>query len=191
MKSIMQEGSSVIKAVEKAWEAAGKPREFSIKVFEEQQKNFLGLTTKSAKIAIFFDGKIIDPEKVRALTRAPEALKKREQRRKEKEVEAKPVEAPHKKEQLTPQQGVIWSDQMIKFTEQWLQETLNTMGLSDVSFSLVPDHYQLQIAFSAPLHDDEEKERSLFRNFSLFMIQALRHKFHRPMRGFYIVFGRS
>lgn len=54
MKSIMQEASSVAKAIEQAWIAAGKPQEFTVKVFEEAERNFFGLTTKTAKVAIHF-----------------------------------------------------------------------------------------------------------------------------------------
>lgn len=54
MKSIVEEASSIAKAVEKGWIRAGKPREFSVKIFEEPEKNFFGLTTKPAKIAIVF-----------------------------------------------------------------------------------------------------------------------------------------
>ncbi len=55
MKSIVEEASSIAKAIEKSWTRAGKPREFSIKIFEDAEKNFLGMTTKPAKIAIFFE----------------------------------------------------------------------------------------------------------------------------------------
>lgn len=54
MKSLIEEASTITKAVEKAWVRAGKPSEFTIKVFEEPKYNFLGMTTKSAKVAIFF-----------------------------------------------------------------------------------------------------------------------------------------
>jgi hypothetical protein len=54
MKSIVEEASSIAKAVEKGWVRAGKPQEFSVKIFEEPEKNFFGLTTKPAKIAIVF-----------------------------------------------------------------------------------------------------------------------------------------
>lgn len=55
MKSIMEEASSIIEAIQKGWERAGKPQEFSVKVFEEAQTAFFGMrTVKSAKIALFF-----------------------------------------------------------------------------------------------------------------------------------------
>lgn len=55
MNSIMQEASSLAKAVEQAWVKAGKPQKFSIRVFEDAEKNFLGITTKPAKIALLFE----------------------------------------------------------------------------------------------------------------------------------------
>ncbi len=59
MKSIIQEASSISKAVELAWTKANKPKEFSIKVFQEAQKNFIGMTTRSAKIAFLFSDESI------------------------------------------------------------------------------------------------------------------------------------
>ena len=57
MKSIMEEASSIFKAIENAWNRAGQPQDFSVKVFEEPQRNFFGMTVKSAKIGLFFDEK--------------------------------------------------------------------------------------------------------------------------------------
>ncbi len=58
MKSLIEEATSVEKAIEKAWTRAGKPHTFSVKIFEEPEKNFFGfLTKKSAKVGIFFDEK--------------------------------------------------------------------------------------------------------------------------------------
>lgn len=50
----MEEASSIVKAIEAAWIRAEKPREFSVKVFEEPEKNFFGMVTKSAKIAFIY-----------------------------------------------------------------------------------------------------------------------------------------
>lgn len=56
MKSIMEEASSIAKAIETAWNRAGQPTEFSIKVLELPQTSFFGLkTSKSAKVAFFFN----------------------------------------------------------------------------------------------------------------------------------------
>lgn len=86
MKSIMEEGSSIFKALEKAWIRAGKPQEFSVKIFEEEQKNFFGMTKRSAKVAIFFDERKIAPaaepkkEIIKRDARAPQTYQQRESR---------------------------------------------------------------------------------------------------------------
>ena len=63
MKSIMEQASSIMKAIEKAWNQAEQPKEFSIKIFEKEERNFFGMTTKPAKIGIFFGDKPIIHEK--------------------------------------------------------------------------------------------------------------------------------
>ena len=73
MRSIIQESSSITKAIEQGWEKAGKPKEFTIKVYEEEEKNFLGITTRSAKIGIFFEERIIKPpQRQRRYIRRPQ-----------------------------------------------------------------------------------------------------------------------
>jgi hypothetical protein len=54
MKSIIQEASSLSKAIEQGWQKAGKPIMFSVKILQDASKNFIGLTTQNAKIAIYF-----------------------------------------------------------------------------------------------------------------------------------------
>ena len=63
MKSIIEQASSIMKAIEKAWGQAEQPKEFSIKIFEKEERNFFGMTTKPAKIGIFFGDKPIIHEK--------------------------------------------------------------------------------------------------------------------------------
>lgn len=58
MKSLVEEASSIAKAIEKAWERAGKPQSFSVKVYETPEKNFFGFTKKSAKVGIFFEEEV-------------------------------------------------------------------------------------------------------------------------------------
>lgn len=55
MKSLVEEASSVVKAIEKAWNRAGCPQTFSVKIFETPETNFFGFTKKSAKVGIFFE----------------------------------------------------------------------------------------------------------------------------------------
>ncbi len=55
MKSMLHEASSVAKAIEKAWAEAGKPTEFTIKVLEAGEKNFLGLSKRPAIVSITYE----------------------------------------------------------------------------------------------------------------------------------------
>lgn len=59
MKSVVAEASSISKAVELAWQKAGQPKEFLVKVFQEPQRNMFGLTKTSAKVGIFFDDAVL------------------------------------------------------------------------------------------------------------------------------------
>jgi len=50
----MQEAATISKAIELGWVKAGKPTEFSVKIFEQPEKNFFGFSKNLAKIGIFF-----------------------------------------------------------------------------------------------------------------------------------------
>src|SRR4051812_2278885 len=63
MKSLIQEAPSIIKAIQQAWEMAGNPVEFSIKILEHGEKNFLGMTRKPAVISFFFEPSFISTQK--------------------------------------------------------------------------------------------------------------------------------
>ncbi len=54
MKSVIAQGSTVVKAVEEALKKAGQPAEFFVKLLEDAQGGFLGFGSKKAKIALFF-----------------------------------------------------------------------------------------------------------------------------------------
>ena len=55
MKSVLHEASSILKAIEKAWEASGKPSEFNVKVLEQAETKFLFFTSRPAIVSISFD----------------------------------------------------------------------------------------------------------------------------------------
>ena len=91
MKSIMEQASSITKAIEKAWNRAGNPEEFSIKIFQTEERNFFGMTTKPAKIGIFFTEKPVTPitHKDKAAPREPQQEK---QKPKQQQAAKPPVE---------------------------------------------------------------------------------------------------
>lgn len=192
MKSIMQEASSIEKAIKEGWVKAGKPTDFSIKIYQEPVKNFIGMTVKSAKIGIFFKEKV---EVKPAQRHAPRPQKKvmrempREMPREmqEDKIKQKPKKE-IKEEQLQPKrERVFWTDDMVQFSQEWLDTALETMDKPEATYSTNALNYQIRFAFNKPLLEDSEKERQLFRSFSLLLLQALRHKLKRPLRGFKVV----
>jgi predicted RNA-binding protein Jag len=194
MKSIVEEASSVVKAIEKGWALAGKPNEFSVKVFEVEQKNFLGMTTKSAKIALFYTEKVEkqngpkfsgNEQRHHAKKDVRQPVKK-EQTPRNETAQQRPLqkqEAP-KKEQV---QKEAWTPEMILFCEQWLKQTLANMNMADQTFSLDAKNYYLKINFDKSLLADTEKEKLLFRSFAHLIMQSLRNKFKKGFRGFKII----
>ena len=56
MKSVLQEASSVEKAIAQAWLTAGMPQDFSVCVLEPGERGFLGFTKKYAVISLTYTG---------------------------------------------------------------------------------------------------------------------------------------
>lgn len=201
MKSIMQEASSVVKAIEKGWEVAGKPKEFSIKVFEEPKKNFIGLTVQSAKIGIFFDEKVSlskEKEKVPFVKKTEQPIKPLPRKEAPVKIEKPKSEireirkvedtsTKHEFKERPKDQKIVWTPEMIQLAQKWLTDVLRIGNLSAAGFKAQAHHYQLSIKFDKHLLPHQEKEPQLLRNFSLLLIQALRHSLKRPLRGFKVI----
>jgi hypothetical protein len=160
MKSIMEQASSIIKAIEKAWISADSPKEFSVKVFEKEEKNFFGMTTKPAKIGIFFNdafpvpvekSSIKDGEKknnpnitkpvvrpVKQQAQAPQQTKNREHVVQKQTPVSRPVAAP-KQEQRSQEQlqkRVVSASESSQSTTHWTS-TLQDAAQAWVSKALV------------------------------------------------------
>jgi len=213
MKSIMHEASSLAKAIEQGWEKAGKPKEFSIKILEEAQKNFIGMTTRSAKIAIVFDERqskaeaprIQQPKPAqRPLPRKEIAKEPREfttakqqalprqtqQQQAERSVIQKPIvnepqesTKPRSQKQFAP----LWNDEMVAVAQEWIQGTLKTMNIDGVPFTVQPQNFHLRVVFQKPLLSEAGKEKQLFASFSTLILETLKGKFRIGLRGHKIV----
>ncbi len=190
MKSIMQEASSIAKAIEQAWMTAGQPAEFTIKVLEEPQKNFIGFTTRSAKIALFFE---MAPS---AKPQAPKAKPAVSRHTEAKVMQPKPViQEREQKEPVAPRQAhptrrqykPYWNDAMVNFTKEWLQETLSLMGIGNVPFTIEPSDFYLRVTFGQSLIGEEAQEKRLFASLATLIIETLKRTFKTGLRGHKIV----
>jgi len=198
MKSIVEEASSIFKAIENAWNRAGKPQDFSVKIFEEPQKNFFGLTTKSAKIGLFFKQKAVE-----RVERAEQPRGKVEQRKPHKKAKRKePIEStsqtavqerktikPHESQKSTSSQSTesAWNQEMINVATAWVRNNLAIIGLTDIPVNVSASKYHLHIQFKNKLLPDRLKEKAMFSSFAYLIMATLRNKFKKEFRGLKVV----
>jgi len=181
MKSIIQEENSVFRAIEKGWIKAGKPRNFSVKILEEEQKNFIGFTKKPAKIAFLF-------EETKQAFSKKKPFKKPivEKYKKGKTLEVKPKKPQIKKSEKTT--TTFWKDEMVDSCVKWTKDVLPLIKLPHIKFTTNIKKYHLKLHFNSHLLEDKNRERALFRNFSFLLMQSLRNKFKKPFNNLKVVF---
>ena len=209
MKSIITKASSIAKAIEDSWKKTGKPQNFSVKVLEEEEKNFLGMTRKPAKIAFFFEE--TSAQKKKQDQKYQKTQQKRPQRQAKQQTSKQPLrkervskidlEKPAQKRKLvekektTPKTTIRkttrkspWTDEMVTEAKNWTAGMLREMNLSHINFSVKASGNNLKFHFDAPLMKHTEKQKSLFRNFAFLIMQSIRYKFKKQFRNLKAVF---
>jgi len=218
MKSIMEEASSIAKAIEKGWDRAGKPQEFTVKVFEEAQKNFLGLTTKPAKIGLFFQeaavtqptGRQTRPEKSHSQSPRKTGYQEQPSRqnnrsenpsathgRHERDIQIRPERSQQPKAENTRGENQSskkehlstspWNPDLVASAQEWVNQSLQTLGLKSLDCTVEVDRYALKFQFSKLITENSEREKILFRSWAYLIMQALRQKYKRPLKGLKVI----
>lgn len=227
MKSIVEQASTVLKAIEKGWTQAGKPSEFTVKVYEHGVRNFFGMSVEPAKICILFEDKAQKSSAPKQHARQdnhsqPQShhVSSQQQPRKEfasqseqrkQSVQPSQQQPRQQQQSVVPQAPVqnrqkkevteraaqpvstkiIWSDELIDACNQWLTTTLAVMGKGDCMFTIEAKKYHLIITFSQAVLEDKEREKALFRSFAHVLMQSLRNRFKKGLRGYRIVLNTS
>lgn len=199
MKSIVEEASSIAKAIENGWIRAGKPQEFTIRIFEEPEKGFLGMTKKPAKIGLFYK------EMPAPISSKPKEFKRQEkqpvrpgqqpigprQPRQERPQVQGLQNQPQKQVFPQTQQQEIkkpkWTPEMVEIGKEWITTMMNVINQNKIPFTIESKNYYLSVRFSTPVLSDKRKEQILFKHWSYLLMQAMRHKFKRGLRGFKVV----
>jgi predicted RNA-binding protein Jag len=200
MKSIVEEASSISKAIENAWKRADQPTEFSVRIHELPQKNMFGFTSKPAKIALFFpeESKKTGTHKTVSHTSStnpipavskPVTVKAQpkkivpQQAQPQKPVKPTPT-TPAEPKPARQETAEPWSPEMVTYAETWLKELLQKLEIKNADFQTTPQRYHLKISFTNPIFPEDEKNRALFRNCAHLILQATRNAFKRPLKGF-------
>jgi hypothetical protein len=209
MKSIVEEASSIFKAVEKAWERAGKPADFSVKIFEDSQRSFFGITKKQAKIGLFFDqpktGELHEEVRRKKTEHhsttheaRPESRVPRNNEHERKRVEPKSVNKPvippkqptavvsDSDEQLKKRRGE-WTPEMLKTVETWVLNIMRKGDLPVVPCAVTHQGNRLQVTFERSLFDDSLKNTALFRSLSYLLLGMVRSRYKKEFRFLKIV----
>lgn len=209
MKSLLQEASSIMKAIEKAWQGAGKPEEFTIKIFEKEKRNFLGFVKKQAIVSILYE-----PERMgvssqakkgpQASQRPPVSSYKERGRpstgggRRETSSEGRfePVQdtgfdgkqhagvksAREVTHAQVSGQMLVWESPLIMDMSRWLKDLVDILGMQ-VPFKVDSMGGLLKIQFEKPLVAEIDYERMLFASFSHLLMQVLKRKNKNKFRG--------
>lgn len=195
MKSIVEEASSIFKAIEKAWDRAGKPADFSVKIFENPQTSFFGLTTtKQAKIGLFFaDQQVsfanIAEEKKYKKTVPVAPRKPMPDHTYQKKSYQHEQPTPHKTAERIPQDreqmkksAPEWSDDMLATTREWITSIIQKSNLPTAQYTIEKRGNRLQINFERPLLDDAAKNTQLFRGLSYILLGMIRSHYKKEFR---------
>lgn len=204
MKSIIEEASSILKAIEKAWVRAGNPREFSVKIFEDPQKSFFGLTTtKQAKVGVFFE---IAPLPVEGSSQRGQKEEQLRHKRPDRPAHA------HGREQTAPilqhrapmpqpvdeeaqgamaseprKRPIAWNDEMLTAVSKWITDLLQLSNMGTAQPTLTVLDSRLIITFQKPLLENNEKTSDLYRSLSYLLIGMIRSRFKKEFRFLKIV----
>lgn len=119
MKSIIHEASSIGKAIEQGWQKAGCPKEFSVRILEEPERNFIGLTVKTAKVALFFGEKTQQP----SASPAPRRRETIQQNRATHHQAAQPVQSSRPQQQRTQKTQEPRSERTFERSERMAERT--------------------------------------------------------------------
>lgn len=197
MKSILEEASSISKAIENAWKRANQPTEFSVRIHELAEKNIFGFTSKPAKIALFFSEEPKKNAERKAVSHTsstnpiPQSgksvtVKSTPKKNAPKEAPQNPAKqpAPAQQKNTRADGAEPWTDEMVSYAQNWLKDLLGSLNLLQSSFRVEPERYHLKVIFAEPIFTEDEKNRLFFRNCAHLIIQATRNKFKRPLKGF-------
>jgi predicted RNA-binding protein Jag len=173
MKSIVQEASSIAKAIQEGWQRAGKPEEFTVKVFEPGFRGFLGFGSTPAKVGIFFKERV-------------DNSKRRTQQSRDKQprqiIQKSTQDAPMAQNDKIKKRRYVWTDDMVASAKTWITTSLKRANLTSISFSAEVDGNLLKVLFKETIYADKEKEISLFRNLAYIITGMLQTHYSREFR---------
>lgn len=216
---MLHEASSVSKAIQKAWEQAGCPEEFTIKVLEVEKRGFAGLFVKSpAVVSITYAPPTKQKSRSGSTDRQHQQKRSRSRHEnKDRGNSSKHVDnhksSPEKKRSsnhgqqfnnpnhdvkprdvvsIKKEKQVIegWTQEQVQFIEKALKE-LNVHVAITAPFSLNTEKKVLHVVYDGAVCEKGEDERTIFISISHLLMQYLKKNFKRKFRGYHILVAKK
>lgn len=212
MKSMLHEASSIIKAVEKAWTESGKPSEFTIKILEKGEKNFIGMTTRPAIVSITYGFVSEKPKDFNVNKRfnrpqvpsqdlpkpafAPrpnlskENVKNIQVKLKQPQKSVVP-ELQQKKEIVQQDLDIqVWDSELVNFCIDNLRQLFSALGFnSDCSTKI--NNRLLTVVLNKQIAVNEPDLRPVYASISHLLLQFLKKKYKKKFNGFQIIINST
>jgi hypothetical protein len=217
MKSMLHEASSVTRAIEKAWADAGKPNEFTIKILEQGEKNFFGLSKHPAIVSITYQPKV-QPTRQQDLGKLKERKPPVAAQNTAKNVPLKTAPSNlDTKNQIRPLQKreIVNSQQnkhvqskpgmqeqekthtphadVVMWQDEWVVfiskhlKELLSFWGESQGFTTKVSKKTLTITLDEPLHNDITEERAVFISFSYLLVQFFKCHYKRKFHDFQLI----
>jgi len=127
------------------------------------------------------------PEGQRLESQRPESQREATQRTESRRPQRRDSDDRRPREGFTADITPQWNQDMVALTQNWIKETLNTMNLSHITYTIEPSDLHLRITFRGDLLPDPMKEKRLFAHFASLILETLKRHFKMPLRGHKIV----
>ncbi len=195
---MLHEASTFSKAIAKAWDESGQPSEFSIKILETEKKGFLWFSKRSAIVSISYDPKKQTKRKI-------EKNKERRVQTHHQKRSPVPYHTSNKNKQPNRDQKEYRDQKQKPYPKRDIEKSVNTwtsewennidFNLKNIlsiiniktKFTTRIDKKTLHIMFEEKLLPSSEEERMLFISLSYLLVQFLKKKFKKKLRGFHLV----
>lgn len=194
MKSILQEASSVERAIDKAWNEAGKPKEFTIKILDHGERNFFGLTRRPAIVSILYKPEKSSYQEQKSRLRDDRRSDRRSSSRRSSDSRSSDNRSSESGSRGASRSRSSSNNMQAGWRDEWqtqvtdnVRHILKHMNIKTSFDAKVTDDKVLTLTFKSSVLPDAEEQRMFFASLSYLSIQFLKREYKNRFTGFRIV----
>lgn len=194
MKSLLQEASTIERAIDKAWNEAGKPSEFTVKVHDQGERNFLGMSRRPAIVSIIYKPERVTYQQASRKDdhsshndRNNDRGRSNSRGNVSRRYEGNDRRGGNSRSQSSSSPSEGWKQEWRDFVIGTVKQLAKLMNVTVPFTSKVTDDKVLTISFKEAVLGNEEEQRMLFASLSYLTIQFLKREYKSRFAGFRIV----